>query len=41
MTLGIINDHLRACVDFAVEAHDGEAAIEEMVKVLRAALRKG
>lgn len=37
----VMSDHLRACVDFAVEAHDGEAAIQEMVTVVRAALRRG
>jgi len=36
----IIADHLRACVEFAVAAHDGEAAIQEMITVLRAAMRQ-
>jgi DNA-binding FrmR family transcriptional regulator len=40
VALLIISDHLTASVEFAVEAHDGQAAIEEMMKVLRAALRR-
>jgi len=40
VALGIIGDHLHAAVASAVEAHDGRAAVEEMITVLRAALRQ-
>jgi len=36
----IIDDHLRACTQLAVEAHDGAVAAGEMVTVLRAAMRQ-
>ncbi len=36
----IIDDHLRACTQLAVEAHDGAVATGEMVTVLRAAMRQ-
>jgi DNA-binding FrmR family transcriptional regulator len=35
-----IEDHLRACTDFAVQAHDGQEAVAEMLMVLRSALRR-
>lgn len=35
-----ISDHLKACVDYAVEANDGSEAIREMITVLRAAMRQ-
>jgi DNA-binding FrmR family transcriptional regulator len=40
VALQIISDHLNAAVDFAVENHDGHLAVEEMMTVLRAALRQ-
>ncbi len=40
VALLIIQDHLEAAVQFAVSAGDGEAAVKEMVAVLRAALRQ-
>ncbi len=40
VALLVVSDHLTASVDFAVEAQDGEAAVEEMATVLRAALRR-
>ena len=40
VALLVISDHLTASVDFAVDAQDGEAAIKEMIQVLRAALRQ-
>ena len=40
VSLGIISDHLKAAVAFAVNNQDGQVAIEEMMTVLRAALRK-
>ncbi len=40
VALLVIADHLRAAVELAVEAQDGEAAIQEMITVLRAALRQ-
>jgi hypothetical protein len=40
VALLVISDHLTASVDFAVQARDGEAAVGEMVAVLRAALRR-
>ncbi len=33
-------NHLEGCVAFAVEAHDGQQAVSEMVSVLRAAMRQ-
>lgn len=36
----VVSDHLTASVGFAVQAQDGEVAVEEMVTVLRAALRR-
>ncbi len=36
----IIDDHLQACTQLAVEAHDGALARGEMVTVLRAAMRQ-
>lgn len=35
-----IADHLRAGVEFAVHAEDGHEAIEEMLNVLRVAMRQ-
>lgn len=35
----VISGHLDAAIDFAVEAQDGQAAVKEMIAVLRAALR--
>ena len=40
VALLVIADHLRAAVEFAVQAQDGVAAIQEMIAVLRAALRQ-
>jgi len=40
VTLLIISDHLTAAVDFAVQSHDGKAAVKEMIAVLRAGLRQ-
>ena len=39
VSLQEIADHLRAGVDHAVEEHDGAEAVEEMLTVLRAAMR--
>jgi DNA-binding FrmR family transcriptional regulator len=36
----IISDHLNAGMDFAVKSHDVEAAVKDMMAVLRAALRR-
>lgn len=40
VALMVIASHLEACVEFAVEAHDGQVAVGEMVGVLRAAMRQ-
>ena len=40
VALQIIAGHLDAAVDFAVEHRDGAVAVEEMTRVLRAALRQ-
>jgi len=40
VALQIISDHLDAAVDFAVRNRDGAVAVEEMTRVLRAALRQ-
>lgn len=40
VALLVIQDHLTAAVEHAVEARDGEAAIKDMVAVLRAAMRQ-
>ena len=40
VSLRLISDHLQACVDCAVQSHEEEAVIAEMVTVLRAALRQ-
>jgi len=40
VALLVISDHLHAAVAFAVEANDGNAAVQEMITVLRAALRQ-
>ncbi len=40
VALMVIASHLEACVEFAVEAHDGQVAVGEMVSVLRAAMRQ-
>ena len=39
VSLLVLEDHLRAMVEDAVKEHDGEAAVREMVTVLRKALR--
>lgn len=36
----MIADHLEAGVSAAVEAHDGASVLEEMITVLRAAMRQ-
>ena len=36
----VMADHLRAGVEFAVAAHDGEAVLRDLLTVLRAALRQ-
>ena len=38
--LQLISTHLDASVDYAVHAKDQDGAVEEMVRVLRAALRQ-
>lgn len=38
--LMIISDHLQAGMDFAVESKDKEAAVKDMMNVLRSAVRK-
>lgn len=40
VALQIVTDHLNAAVDFAVKNQDGHLAVEEMMTVLRAALRQ-
>lgn len=35
----VLEDHLRVCVADAVKGSDGEAAIKEMIQVLRKTLR--
>ena len=40
VALIVLAAHLRTCVANAVEEHDGEAAIQEMVDVLRKTLRR-
>ncbi len=40
VALLVISDHLTASVGFAVQDRDGEAAVNEMITVLRAALRR-
>ncbi|HYO29601.1 MAG TPA: metal-sensitive transcriptional regulator [Thermomicrobiales bacterium] len=40
VALLVIASHLEACVEFAVEAHDGQVAVQEMVSCLRAAMRQ-
>lgn len=40
VALLVIQDHLTAAVEHAVEALDGEAAIKDMVAVLHAAMRQ-
>ena len=40
VALQVIADHLNASVRFAVEKQDGAVAIEEMLRVLRAALKQ-
>jgi DNA-binding FrmR family transcriptional regulator len=40
VALQVISDHLDAAVEFAVTSGDSEAAIQDMVRVLRAALRQ-
>lgn len=39
MEVLVLEDHLRGCVRDAVKEDDGEAAIKEMVQVLRKSLR--
>ncbi len=39
VSLLVLEDHLRATVSDAVKENDGEAAIKEMVTILRKALR--
>lgn len=39
ISLMVLEAHLRACVKEAVKENDGEAAIQEMVTVLRRTLR--
>lgn len=39
VSLIVMEDHLRAAVADAVKENDGEAAIQEMVTILRKALR--
>ncbi len=39
VSLLVLEDHLRATVSDAVKENDGEAAIKEMVTILRRALR--
>jgi CsoR family transcriptional regulator, copper-sensing transcriptional repressor len=40
VALIVLEAHLRTCVTNAVEQNDGEAAIQEMVDVLRKTLRR-
>ena len=40
VALMVIASHLEACVDVAVEAQDGQVAVQEMVSCLRASMRQ-
>jgi CsoR family transcriptional regulator, copper-sensing transcriptional repressor len=40
VALIVLEDHLRGCVDSAIKEDKGEAAIKEMITVLRKALRQ-
>lgn len=40
VAVALIGDHLRAGIDFAVRARDGEEVMGELLTVLRAALRQ-
>ncbi len=40
VALQVVSDHLNASVRFAVEHQDGAVAVEEMLRVLRAALKQ-
>lgn len=40
ISVRVLEAHLRACVNAAVEDHDGESAIAEMTTILRKALRQ-
>jgi CsoR family transcriptional regulator, copper-sensing transcriptional repressor len=40
VALLLMEDHLRGCVETAITEHQGEAAIKEMITVLRKALRQ-
>ncbi len=40
VALMVIASHLETCVEFAVEEHDGQVAVQEMVSCLRAAMRQ-
>ena len=40
VALIVLEDHLRGCVDSAIKQDKGEAAIKEMITVLRKALRQ-
>ncbi|CAA9544085.1 MAG: hypothetical protein AVDCRST_MAG59-1112 [uncultured Thermomicrobiales bacterium] len=40
VALLVIASHLETCVEFAVEAQDGQVAVQEMVSCLRAAMRQ-
>lgn len=40
VAVALIGDHLRASIAFAVQAHDGAEVMDEIVTVLRAALRQ-
>ena len=40
VALLLMEDHLRGCVETAIKEDQGEAAVKEMVTVLRQALRR-
>jgi DNA-binding FrmR family transcriptional regulator len=40
VALIVLEDHLRGCVDSAIKQDKGEAAVKEMITVLRKALRQ-
>lgn len=41
VTLRLVAGHLNASVAYAVQAHDGAEVVEEMITVLRSAMRQG
>ncbi len=40
VAVSVISDHLRAATQYAVQGHDGEETTQELLAVIRAALRQ-